>query len=301
LVVYVSVDVRRVVKYPPESFVSAAPADLIAGDNRLAEYSGFEPYVLVVNGLSFERVDGLAFRADVDGYSDVVRLDSLYGVKGLDHEELIKFPVTKLATLKVSAPSPVTGFPWRHRVNVFRPTTVMKLQLGMPLSADDAELAAKYGLAQSLRVATPEPFNIHSGIEEWREVAVKLTSSGTVARLVVPKGRKLVLAGISAERPASPASAYLTIVRDDVEVMNLDLYCLPSLSYEVPVRVVALNKLEATLDVRAAGTYYVRIAYGIGRLTLRERVAWFPTELTAEERRLAEENDLFDKVRAGVT
>ena len=83
-------------------------------------------------------------------------------------------------------------------------------------------------------------------------------------------------------------------------VDSLDLYCLPSLSYEAGVRVVALEKLEATLDVRTAGTYYVRLVYGVGRLTLREKIMW-GLDLTPDERALAEEQDLFDKVEAGVT
>ena len=296
----VSIDVRRVVRYPPESFLSARPVDLIAGDTKVAEYSGFDPYVLVLNGLSFSRVSGLVFHADVDGYTDAARLDDLSSARGLDFEEAVRLPATRRATLRVTAPSAQTAFQWRHRVTVFRPTVAMKLQLGLPLSADEADLAARYGLAESLRLSVPEPFDIRSGVEELREVAVRLTSSGSAARVVVPKGRKVVLLGVSAERPASPASAYLTVVRDDVDVMELDLYCLPSLSYEAPVRVVALSKLEATLDARVAGEYRVRLVYGIGRLTLRERVAWLPAELTYEERSLAERYDLFGRVRAGV-
>jgi hypothetical protein len=296
------VDIKRVWKYTTESFLSASPVDLKAGGNRVAEYSEFSPNVIVVQGLSFNRVDGLEFHMDVDGYTDVEKLDNLASVKGLDFEEDIKVPSKNRVAMRFYSPSDVTGYQWRHRVTVFKPTVAMKLQLGLKLTGREPDLAAKYGLTQLLKVATPEPFNLYSGIEEWRTVAVKLSSSGTVLSLPVPSGKKVILAGISATRPASPASAYLYVKRDGIEnTLSLDLYCLPSLSYNAPLRVISLDRLDISLDVKAAGDYYIRVVYGIGKLTLREKVMWIPSELTPEERREAEEKDLFDKVEAGVS
>ena len=295
-----SVEIRKVLKYPPEAFLYAMPRDLIAGDNKVAEYSGFDPYILVIQGLSFTRSDGLVFHADVDGLTDVERIDNLASAKGIDYEELIKFPVARRVTMRITSPSNVPGYAWRHRVVVYEPTVSLKLQLGLPLTQREAELAERFGLRQSLSVSVPEPYNLYSGVEELRTVAVKMTSSGTVVRVVAPKGKKLVLLGVSASRPASPASAYLNVTRDNVDALSLDLYCLPSLEHEAPVRVVALEKLEATLDVRTAGAYYVRLVYGIGRITVREKIMW-GIDLTPAERVLAEELDLYSKVEAGVT
>jgi hypothetical protein len=83
------------------------------------------------------------------------------------------------------------------------------------------------------------------------------------------------------------------------DVLNLDLYCLPSLDWETPVRVVSLEKLEVKLDAKVSGTYNVRVTYGIGRLTLPDKIRW-GLDLTAEERRVAEEEGLFEKVRVGL-
>jgi hypothetical protein len=295
----VEVDVRRVVKYPPEAFISARPVDLSAGDNKVAEYVGFDPYILVVQGLSFNPYDGLVFHLDVDGYTDVVRLDNLASVRGLDFEEGVKVPVTRMSTMRITSPASVSAYQFRHRVVVFRPTVAMKLQLGLKLTDEESELARKYRIDELLKLRTPEPYNLYSGVEELKTVSVKLSSSGTVCRLVVPKGKKLILLGVSATRPSAPASAYLNISRDDVDVMSLDLYCLSSLSYEAPVRVVALDKLIAELDVRASGNYYVRLVYGLGKLTVTEKVMWGLT-LSSEERSLAESQNIYEKVRAGV-
>jgi hypothetical protein len=295
------IDIRRVTKYPPECFLSAMPVDLIAESNKVAEYVGFEPYILSLQGLSFARVDGLTFHVDSDGYTDVIVLDNLASAKGLDYEESVKVAFSRRATMRIVAPAAQTAYQWRHRITVFKPTVALKMLLGLDLKGRERELAAMYGLEQMLKVSTPEPFNIYSGIEEWKTVMAKLSASGTILRVPVPTGKKIILAGVSATRPASAGAAYLTVDRDDVtSVLNLDLYCLPDLSYEAPLRIVALEELEVSLDVRTAGDYYVRLVYGVGRLTLKEKVMWTPAELTSEERAEAEAKDLFNKVEAGV-
>jgi hypothetical protein len=295
------VDVRRVTKYPPEAFISALPTDLVAGTNKVAEYVGFEgTYILSLQGPSFSRYDGLRFRVSADGFTDVVKMDDLGAAKGLDYEEAVKLPVARSAALYIDAPSAVSSYQWRHRVAVFRPTAAMKLQLGLGLSEEDRRLAEKYGLENILKLQIPVPYELSRGIEEWRTQSVRMVSSGTVLRVVVPKGKKVVLAGISAARPAGPASGYVTVDRDEVpDTLKLDPYCLPGLSYDSPIRVVALDKLIVEWDQAVSGTYYFRVVYGIGRITIPEKIAW-NLDLSREEREVAEREDLFDRVRAGL-
>jgi hypothetical protein len=295
------VDVRRVAKYPPECFISALPTDLVAGSNKVAEYVGFEGiYILSLQGLSFSRCDGLRFRISADGFTDVVRMDDLGAARGLDYEEAAKLPAARSAALYIDAPSAVSSYQWRHRVAVFRPTAALKLQLGLSLSEEDRRLAEKYGLENLLRLQVPVPYDLARGIEEWRTQAVRMTGSGTVLRVVVPKGKKVVLAGISAARPAAAASGYIHVTRDDVaDTLKLDPYCLPSLSYDAPIRVVALDKLLVEWDQAVSGTYCFRVVYGLGRISIPEKIAW-NLDLTREEREKAEREDLFDRVRAGV-
>ena len=125
------IDFRKIVRYPPELFMSAMPVDLIAGENVVASYVNPDPYILILQGLSFSRASGVSFRADVDGMTDVVRLDDLGSSRGIDYEEKIKIPVTRLAILKLLTSSAVSGYAWRHKLLVMRPSTAMKLQLGM--------------------------------------------------------------------------------------------------------------------------------------------------------------------------
>jgi len=55
------IDVRRVTRYPPEIFVQAQPINLVVGDNKVASYVGFRPYVVSLYGVSFARYDNLLF------------------------------------------------------------------------------------------------------------------------------------------------------------------------------------------------------------------------------------------------
>lgn len=294
------INIGRVLKYPPECFMSATPVDLQAGENKVAEYADLRPYVVSIQNLSFSRYSGMEFRLDVDGVSDVIKLSNLAGAKGLDYEENVKVPATKRATFKLISPSAVTAYQWRHKIVVFKPTVYLKTLLGVPYTGREPELAKKYNLEQEVRLRTPEPFNLFEGITDRKTIMTQLSSSGLVLRLPVPDGKKAILTGISAERPAGAGRAYVTVKRDGVEeTLRLDLYCLPSLSYDAPIRVVALSELEVELDVLVSGTYTVRLDYGVGRLTLPEKCAWIPDQLTPEERKEAEEKDIFEKLEVG--
>jgi len=294
------IDVRRVTKYPPEAFVSALPTDLLSGDNKVAEYAGFSPRILVFQGFSFNRVEGLNFYADVDGFSKRVNLENLGAAKGIDYEEDLKFPAVKSSVLKFYTPTAISGYQFRHKVVVFESTTTFKLLFGFELSSRDRELAKKYKLEELLKVQVPKPFELWSGVESIFTVAKKLNSSGNIARIIVPKGYKAVLMTISALRPDSQGKAYIDVSRDDIDgVLHLDPYCLAALSYDVPIRVVGLDKIIVDLDVRVSGDYYIRVVYGLGKLTVREKIQW-KLDLTDEERKIAEALDLYDRVEAGV-
>jgi len=295
-----SIEIRRVLKYPPECFMLAVPVDLVPGENKVGEYVGFEPYILSLHGFSFLRRDGVLFRVHADGVSDVVRLSDLGSTRGLDYEEVIKIPVARTAMLLISTPTAISAYQWRYKVTVFRPTVAMKLQLGLTLSSEEERIARKFGLWDILKTQVPTQFNLLSGIEEFKTQTVRMTSSGTLLRVTVPKGRKLILTGVSTIRPTSPTAGYVNVIRDDIDkTLYLNPYCLPGLEYDAYVRVVALDKIEVIWEQLESGTYYFRITYGLGRLTIPEKIA-YGLDLSSEERRIAEEYDLYDKVLAGV-
>jgi hypothetical protein len=292
----VEVDIRKVAKYPPECFVSAMPVDLIAGDNKVAEYFTPDKYVLSLYGVSFDKMDSdVAFYADVDGVTNEVQIPSAsFAIRGLDYEEELKVPITKTAKLRIYSPIDITSYMFRHRIAVLPKTTALKILLGLPLSDRDRELDKKFGISDMISSYPAEPVDLLKGVEKIKSVAVALTSEGTVFRQVVPKGWKLILLDMSVWR-RYPTELYIDVKRDSIDTLHIDSSCLPDLPYKCPIRIVATEKMEVTASSACA----IRLTYGLGRITLSEKIRW-GLELTPAERDLATKMDLFDKVEAGV-
>jgi hypothetical protein len=288
------VDIRKITKYPPECFVSAVPSDLTAGDNRVAEYFTPDKYVLSLYGASFAR-QSIAFYADIDGVTNAVQMQNLSASRGIDYEEELKVPVTKSARLRLYTASAISAYQWRHRIMVLPKTTALKILLGLPLTDRDRELDSKFGISDMVASYPAEPVDMLKGVEQIKSTSNVLASPGTLFRQVVPNGWKLVLLDISVTRPTGPATLYIDVERDDIDTLHLDAYCLPSLEYKCPIRIVATDKIEVT----AGGACIARITYGLGRLTIAEKIRW-GIDLTSKEREIADKFGLFDRVEAGV-
>jgi len=300
------IDVKRVVRYPPEIFVSALPVDLVTGENRVADYVAFTPYIVSLYGVSFARHDGLSFSVSVDGVTDVVKMEDLGAVKGLNYEEEVKVPSTQSMTMSITSPVNVSAYQFRYKIKVDTPNVLLKMMLGLSLRNRERELAEKYGLTEKLAYQTPVPYDPYSGVETIHTFTKTMTSSGTILRIPVPRNKKVVLLDIAAYRPASPAQAYITVERDDVPgVIRVDPYCLQGLEESIglypkyPIRIVALDRLLIELD-RISGTHKIRVVYGVGKLTVLEKLRWVPDRLTEEERILAEKLNLQELLEVGV-
>ena len=79
---------------------------------------------------------------------------------------------------------------------------------------------------------------------------------------------------------------------------------MPGLDYSLGrpenyIRIVALDHLRITFDMSAAGTYRFRVVYGIAPLTITDKIRW-GLDLTTDERRIAEEQRLEEKIQVGV-
>jgi hypothetical protein len=292
----VEVDIRKVAKYPPECFVSAMPMDLIAGDNKVAEYFTPDNYVLSLYGVSFNKIGSdVSFYADVDGVTNTVQIPSAsLAIRGLDYEEELKVPITKTAKLRIYTPQDNQGYMFRHRIAVLPKTTALKILLGLPLNDRDKQLDQKFGISDMISGYPAEPIDLLKGVEQIKSTAVSLTSAGTVFKQVVRKGWKLILLDISMVR-GDPGSLYIDVKRDNIDTLHIDSSCMPDLPYKCPIRIVATEKMEIT----ASSACSVRLTYGLGRITLSEKLRW-GIELTPTERDLATKMDLFDKVEAGV-
>ena len=302
-------DLKKITRYPPEILVQAVPVPLVAGDTPVFAYTGLDTLKFIVQlyGLSFSTLAGGRFSLDVDGSPDVVKIESLDAIRGLDYEEEVRIPARLSMTGRVYSPSSVSAYAMRHKVRVDRATPFLKVLFGYPLTGSrEIELARKYNMQRIVKMEYLSPLDPYRGLYRVKTYARTMSSSGVIARINVPKGWRVALLDIVAERPANPGQAYVVVERDNAPALYLDLYCLPGLSYlnrfehNYSLLINALDWMEVSLDVRATGTYKVRFIVGLGELLLQDKVRWVPEELTAEERKQAEELNLFELVEAGL-
>ena len=302
-------DLKKIARYPPEIFIQAVPVPLVAGDTRVFEYTGIDvlKFIVQLYGLSFSPLPGGRFSLDVDGSPDVVKIESLDAIRGLDYEEEVRIPARQTLVGRIFSPTSVTAYAMRHKVRVDRATPFLKVLFGYPLTGSrEVELAKNYNMGRIVKTEYLTSLDPYRGLYRVKTYARTMTSSGVIARINVPKGWRVALLDIVAERPDAPGKAYIIVERDNAQALYLDLYCLPGLSYlnrfehNYSLLVNALDWMEVSLDVRTNGTYKVRFIVGLGELLLQDKVRWIPEELTSEERALAEELNLFELVEAGL-
>lgn len=291
-------DVRKAVLYPPETFVQARPLDIRAGENPVFDYRGFGPYVIWLEGVSHARYDGMESIIYVDGV-EMARIDH-GAVGGLEVDENCRWPAVRSLSLRVVSTVAAAGYQTRHRISAARPTIYAKMWLGMPLTQGEAALAGKHDLRTRLAVKHyPRP-DYWAGVEKVFTLAKTFAAEGTLWMIRPPAGYKAVLMDISALRPTGPGTARITVSRDHqpYPVMELDPWCLKSLDAPpLPMRVVALDYLliEAG-EVR--GRQGARITYGLGRITIQEKLMW-DMPLTGEEEAMADRYGIRELVEVG--
>lgn len=290
------IDIKRVTRYPPEVFVSAAKTDLLAGDTKVATYVVPEEYVLGITGLAFNSLSQGAFYINVDGITEYLRLDSL-AFADLRREIPAKVVATRTAELHLFTPAGQLSYLWRHNAAVFRRNVAIKELLGITMTESEKRLSEKFRIGKLLKLRPPVPFDLTEGITEQRSVVVSLSVPGKFFRYTVPKGMKAIVTGIK----YSTGDGILALERDSVpDTLVLATSCLPHVTSPLThyFRVVATDYFE--LDWRGPGSLEAEIYFGLGPLTLTDKVAW-KMPLTDEERREAEAENLFEKVEAGIS
>lgn len=301
-----TVDYKRVTRYPPEVFLSAQAIDLSAGDNVVADYYNPDPYVIALRGFAAGRVDGLSLTVLADDQARALYLPNLGVASGIQPEDYeVKIVAFRQLRISLQSPSATTAYPFRYRLMVDKPNLVTKLAYGQRLSSEEEALARKYKIQDLLQIRPPEAFNPTYDIQVLKVEGSVLSSSGVILDVKAPIGKKLVLLDITAETTASSREAAIIVERDHVErTLELDPTCLPPLDRyssrpENFLRVVALDYLRVSLDARVSGTYRCKVVYGIAPVTISDKIKW-GNDLTGEEKRIAAENNLEEKLRVGV-
>jgi len=205
---------------------------------------------------------------------------------------------------------------YRYGVRVTNPTVFEKLLYNIQLTDEEKALDTKFGISKGIAAGTltgKAETQFNKIFEVARSIDVAADVDLTVDRVVHPlAGQKAVLLGLAIEYYATENIMFLSVKRDNEQVMKLDSHAFPDdvggsmsafhneMNYEMPCYVNALDRLEVYIESSAAvSDVKVRFRYGLAKLTIIDKIRW-NLPLTDEDNAIASEMDLYDSVKAGV-
>ena len=319
-------------KYYPEIFGEAGVTTTTASGEEIASYSNYSDNIVQLVTLG-THTDETAANKDC-----MIRVAADSGTNLIDENVWARPQINNLTDLKITGKESmlIDGYfasggaastmRWMYGVRVTKPTVFEKIMLGMRLSETEQALSTKFDIGRKIQAGVLSARSEEQYIKIY-EVAKSMTIAsgvnGNVGQVIHPlNGQKAVLLGVAVERHGTAAQVYLSVDRDDEQVMQLDTNAFvqdlgeidgasvaiatngsygASMSYELPLHVVALDKLRVWIEnpSSAVDTFKVRFKYGIATLSLMDRIRW-NLGLNDDEMAIANEMDLFDSVTAGV-
>lgn len=300
----------------PEAITINAAASTASGTS-IASYASFSPYVMQLKKLwtwQTALAASVTLRVDIDSGHAVIE-SPLPSRSALFHADLDLIAQDNMDLWSVGVTAAGLNSYYTYTMRVTKPTIFEKIKNSIGLTDDEKSLADEFdikrkylaGILASRGVNTEQFKKIY---EVAKSVTVAAGSNTRVGKIInVKKGEKAVLLGISVDSAAAIAlntaanDTYFTVNRDSIDTSYIKLDCaaMPTLNYETPCYIPALDKLEILIESATAGTLPVRYRYGIANMTLMEKIRWGQEgTMTADEKKTADEFDLYDSVKAGV-
>jgi len=300
----------------PEAIAINAAASTASG-TEIASYSSFSPYVMQLKKLWTWQTVGAAsvtLRVDIDSGHAVIE-SPLPSRSALFHADLDLIAQDNMDLWSVGVTGAGLNSYYTYTMRVTKPTIFEKIKHSITLTDDEKALADEFdikrkhlaGILASRGVNTEQFKKIY---EVARRVTVAAGGNTRVGRIInVKKGEKAVILGIAVDSTAAIALAaganntFFTLNRDssDTSYIRLDCASMPTLNYETPCYIPAIDKHEILIESVAGGTIPVRYRYGVANLTLMEKIRWGQEgTMTPDEKKTADEFDLYDSVKAGV-
>ena len=297
-----------VAKYFPEVLCETVIKTLTANaETDIASYSLFKPKVVKLTGIAGEQTDGVKLRVSRD--LDTNWLDLNAGsLRGLDHDEQVE--VIAFETLIVKAyHTAEISYATRLRLLIDKLSVVEKILGGVSLKTEapagqlsEAQLAEKYNLHRRVAkgelpkpLPNPQVINVKK-ISEIVDATTTEQGAAVGPAVTVATGEFVALSQVSVTRTANLA---VRVQRDDdVAHLDMEANALPSLSLFEPLWVPCLDRMIVTAYGTATDGH-IRYKYHICKLDLVRKIKW-EIPLTDAETVIAREQDLFNKVRAGV-
>jgi hypothetical protein len=301
-------------RYFPEEVPEAIVTTASTSGTSIASYAAFNPFVMFLKKMWTGQTPGTTIRLDSDSGHAVIESPLVTRPARLPVDmDLIAQESMDLWAVGTMFPSYCA-----YTARVTKPTIFEKIKHSITLTDDEKALADEFDikrkyLAGILTARNADTAQFKKIYEVAREVTVAAGSNTRVGRIVnVKRGEKAVLLGIAVDRDAVSAAfggpgandTYFTLNRDVIDSAHISLDCLamPSLDYEIPCYIPALDRHEIIIESTTGITSLpVRYRYGVANLTLMEKIRWGQEAiLTADEKKTADEFDLFDSVKAGV-
>jgi len=299
-------------KYFPEELpeaISITAAASTASGTSVASYASFSPYVMSLKKLWSSPITATAtLRLDIDSGHAVIE-SPLAARSNLFPSETDMIAQDNLDMWSVGVS--IANAYYTYVMRITKPTIFEKIKHSITLTDDEKALADEFDiknkyLAGILGARSPNTEQFKKIYEVARSVTVAAAGSTRVGRIInVKRGEKAVILGISVDNTLAPVAndTYLTINRDvsDTSYVKLDCKAMPPLAYETPCYIPALDKHEVLIESVTGVTVAVRYRYGVANLTLMEKIRWGQEgTMTADEKKTADEFDLYDSVKAGV-
>lgn len=296
------------VKYFPETLCETVIKTLTKDkETDIAKYSMFKPKVVKLTGIAGEQTDGVKLRVTRD--LDTNWLDLNAGsLRGLDHDEQVELIAFTTLTVKAYHTAEIS-YATRLRLLIDKLSVAEKILRGITLKTkapagqlSEVQLAEKYNLHRRVAkgelpkpLPNPQVIDVKT-ISEIVDATITNQGASVGPTITVATGEFVVLSQVSVTKTANLA---VRVQRDDdEEYLNMEANALPSLSYFEPVWVPCLDRMIVTA-YGTATSCHIRYKYQICKLDLLRKVKW-DLPLTDAEMVIVVEQDLFNKVRAGV-
>jgi hypothetical protein len=306
-------------RYTPEEIPGAKAVDLVTGVpysvESIARFSKIPgEYLVTLICFSLEGRTTVSFYVNTDGVFRTIDSQT-YACHTLDKDEDIFVPAKSTMDLNLLSTANITGYPIRYLVRVSKTSIIDKLLYGISLSDVDIPLNEKFKLGN--RIVSGDIPTYNPALVSRRQISRTITAAGGASTqigetITVPKNRYIVLDEIAVDGYQSGVTDnYIIIDRDlDDNYVSLNCYALPPfvtgilpnipLSNPFKMRIPALDKLSIYLENGSPVTNFrIRYKYSTYVLTIPEKILWGVT-LTADEVVIAKENDLENKVKAGL-
>lgn len=297
-------------KYYPEELPEAIGVTAASGGTSVASYSAFSPYVLFLRHLATGHTPSVTLRVDNDSGHAV--LESLLTAR--PNRMPVPMDVVSYDSLDLWMVGSAYATFCAYTLRIAKMTVFEKLKYGVSLSDEEQSLAQELNISKRLSagvlrsVDTPHYKKV---IEVAKTITVTAGSNTRVGRLInVKKGEKAVLLGIAVDSAMTSTKyggpgvndTYITINRDKIDdsYVKLDCASMPSIDYEIPCLIPALDRHEIIIESTTGITSLpVRYRYGVADLTVLEKIRW-GIPLSKDDRAVADEFDLERAVEAGI-